>query len=70
MQWYVDSRTGDDANDGRGTKTAFKSVQHVVHMAKAGDTVLIAPGAYDQNLPKQISELRAANVVVAVLGGH
>ena len=70
MQWYVDSRTGDDANDGRGPKTAFKSVQHAIHAVKAGDTVLIAPGAYDQNLPKQISVLRAANVVVAVLGGH
>ncbi|MGB6440770.1 MAG: DUF1565 domain-containing protein [Methyloceanibacter sp.] len=70
MQWYVDSRTGDDANDGRGPKSAFKTVQHVVHAAKAGDTVLIAPGAYDQSLPKQISLLRAANVVVAVLGAH
>jgi hypothetical protein len=70
MQWYVDSRTGDDANDGRGPKTAFKSVQHAIHVVKAGDTVLVAPGAYDQSLPKQISALRAANVVVSVLGGH
>ena len=50
MEWYVDSRTGDDANDGRGPKTPFKSVQHVIHVAKAGDTVLIAPAAYDQNV--------------------
>ena len=70
MQWYVDSRTGDDANDGRGPKTAFKSVQHAIHVVKAGDTVLVAPGAYDQSLPKQISALRAANVVVSVLCGH
>ena len=70
MEWYVDSRTGDDANDGRGPKTAFKSVQHAIHVVKAGDTVLVAPGAYDQSLPKQISALRAANVVVSVLGGH
>ena len=70
MEWYVDSRAGDDANDGRAAKTAFKSVQHVIHVAKAGDAVLIAPAAYDQNLPKQISVLRAANVVVAVLGGR
>ena len=68
MQWYVDSRTGDDANDGRGPKTAFKSVQHAIHVVKAGDTVLVAPGAYDQSLPKQISALRAANVAVAVAG--
>jgi hypothetical protein len=70
MHWYVDSRTGDDANDGRGPKSAFKTVQHAFHAAKSGDTVIIAPGAYDQNLPKQISVLRAANLIVAVLGGH
>ncbi len=70
MQWYVDLRAGDDANDGRGPKTAFKSVQHAIHAVKAGDTVLIAPGAYDQNLPKQISVLRAVNVVFSVIGGH
>ena len=70
MEWYVDSRSGDDANDGRGPKTPLKSIQHVIHVARAGDNVLIAPAAYDQNLPKQISALRAANVVVAVLGGH
>jgi hypothetical protein len=70
MQWYVDSKLGDDANDGRSPESAFKSLQHVIHAAKAGDAVLIAPGAYDQNLPKHISELRAANVAVAVVGGH
>jgi hypothetical protein len=70
MEWYVDSRAGDDDNDGRAHKNAYKSVQHVIHVAKAGDTVLIAPAAYDQNLPKQISVLRAANVAVAVLGGR
>jgi Protein of unknown function (DUF1565) len=70
MQWYVDSRTGNDANDGRTPATAFASVQHAIHAAGAGDSVLIAPGAYDQSLPKQISLLRQANVIVAVIGGH
>jgi len=70
MHWFVDSRSGSDANDGRTPETAFRSVQHAVHVAGAGDTVFIAPGAYDQSLPKQISALRQANVVVAVLGGH
>lgn len=70
MQWYVDSRTGSDANDGRTPETAFSSVQHAIHVAGSGDMVLIAPGAYDQNLPQQISMLRQANVVASVLGGH
>jgi len=70
MQWYVDSRTGDDTNDGRGPKSAYKTIRHAMHAEKSGDTVFIAPGAYDPNLPKQISALRAANVVGTVLGGH
>jgi hypothetical protein len=66
MHWYVDSKNGSDANDGRGPKTAFQTVQHVVHVAKPGDTLLVVPGAYDQNLPKQVSQLRAANIAVSV----
>jgi uncharacterized protein (DUF362 family) len=68
MQWYVDSRNGRDANDGRSLKTAFKTVQQASQVAKAGDTVLIVPGAYDQDMPKQLESLRAANVAVAVAG--
>jgi hypothetical protein len=70
MHYYVDSRNGRDANDGRAAKTAFKTMQHVTHVAVAGDTVFIVPGGYDQSLPRQIAMLRAANVVVAVAGGH
>ncbi len=70
MQWYVDLRNGGDANDGRSANTAFKTIAHVTHVAKSGDTLLIAPGAYEQDLPQQIGALRAANVVVAVAGGH
>ena len=70
MQWHVDSKLGSEANDGRTPETAFKSLRQAIHAAKADDTVLIAPGPYEQDLPKQISTLRQANVVVAVLGGH
>ncbi len=36
---------------------------------RAGDTILIAPGAYDQDLPARVGAARAANIVVAVVGG-
>ena len=52
MIWYVNSTTGNDAHDGRTSGTAFKSLAHAVDAAKAGDTILIAPGAYDQDLPR------------------
>jgi hypothetical protein len=68
MQWYVDPRGGRDVNDGRSLKTAFRTLQQASQVAKAGDTVSIVAGAYDQDLPQVIAGLRAANVVVAVVG--
>jgi len=68
MTWYVNSNTGSDANDGRRSGAAFKTLAHAVEVAKAGDAIVIAPGAYDQDLPGQVSLARAANVVVSVAG--
>ena len=68
MIWYVNSATGSDAQDGRSAGTAFKSLGHAVELAKAGDTILIAPGAYDQDLPARLAAARSADIAVAVLG--
>jgi Protein of unknown function (DUF1565) len=70
MIWYVNSTTGNDAHDGRTGGTAFKSLARAVDAAKAGDTILIAPGAYDQDLPARLSAVRAANIVVSVPGSE
>jgi hypothetical protein len=70
MIWYVSSVQGSDSNDGKSTLTAFKSLSHAVAVAKAGDTIEIAPGAYDQNLPELVSRARMADVTVAVSGAH
>jgi Protein of unknown function (DUF1565) len=68
MIWYVNSKTGGDANDGRSSGTAFKTLAHAVGVAKAGDTIEIAPGAYDPDLPRQVSLARAADIIVSVAG--
>lgn len=70
MIWHVNSLSGSDAHDGRNASAAFKTLAHAVEMAKAGDTILIAPGAYDQDLPGQVSVARSANIVVTVLGSE
>jgi hypothetical protein len=70
MIWYVSSKTGSDASDGRTPQMAFKTLQHAVDVAKAGDTIMLTPGAYDQDLPARVSAPRAANVVVAVAGSE
>jgi hypothetical protein len=68
MIWYVSSREGRDVQDGRSLATAFASLARAIEAASAGDTILIAPGAYDQDLPARIGAARAANIAVSVLG--
>ena len=36
MIWYISSKTGSDASDGRTPQTAFKTLQHAVDVAVAG----------------------------------
>jgi hypothetical protein len=70
MIWYVNPKTGSDTNNGGSIEMAFRSLAHAVHAASAGDTVLLVPGAYDQDLPQQVSAARVADLTVSVLGGH
>lgn len=70
MIWYVNSKTGSETNDGRTSGTAFKALAQGVAAAKAGDTVVIAPGSYDPDLPARVSAARTANIVVSVAGGE
>jgi hypothetical protein len=70
MTWYVNPKTGSDANDGRSAETAFKSLSHALQAASAGDTILLVPGAYGQDLPQRVSAARVAGINVGVVGGH
>jgi len=67
--WYVNP-IGSDTRDGQSTGTAFKSLARAVEAAKAGDTIMIAPGTYDQDLPAQVSAARSRNIAVAVIGSE
>lgn len=68
MIWYVNPKTGKDSNDGRSAASAVKTLAHAVGAASSGDTILIAPGIYDQDLPQQVSNARAANLMISVTG--
>jgi hypothetical protein len=45
MIWYVNSKLNSGTSDDRSLQTAFASLQQALDHAKAGDTILIAPGA-------------------------
>jgi hypothetical protein len=70
MTWYVDPRIGLDTNDGRAPETAYKTLSHAIKAASEGDKILLAAGAYEQDLPRLVGAARVARVTVGVLGGH
>jgi len=68
MHWYINAKTGNDSDDGRSPETAFRSLQHAIEVARPGDTLVVSPGAYDQDLPRRVSDARAAKLAVVVAG--
>jgi hypothetical protein len=69
MVWYVSAKKGSDSNDGRSLAKPFKTIPRAIQAALAGDTLLVAPGVYDQELDVQIEAARAAGLTVAVAEG-
>jgi len=45
-KWYVDAVTGNDANEGTSSELAFKTIQHAINHAEAGQTIIVADGTY------------------------
>jgi hypothetical protein len=70
MIWYVNAKKGSDASDGRSMETAFRTLGHAIAAASAGDGIVIAPGAYDPDLPQKVSAARAAGLTVSVAGSE
>jgi hypothetical protein len=70
MIWYVSSKNGSDSNDGRTLASALMSTQAALNVVQPGDTLIIAPGIYEQDLPKRIAAARTANVFVTVAGSE
>jgi parallel beta-helix repeat protein len=68
--YHVDALGGRDWNDGRSRARAFKTIQHAIDMAHDGDTVLVWPGVYVEEITfvrKAITVQSAADA--AVLSG-
>jgi hypothetical protein len=47
---YVDQQTGHDWNNGRSHATAFATLKRAIDTAQNGDTVLVWPGTYEEEI--------------------
>jgi hypothetical protein len=48
--YHVDAVNGDDYNDGLQAETAFATIQKGIEVAEDGDTILVHPGLYQQEV--------------------
>jgi hypothetical protein len=65
--FYVDGRSGRDGNNGRSRTSAFATVQKAINAARNGDTVLVWPGTYAEEVTfdrKAITVQSAADAAV------
>jgi hypothetical protein len=50
ITYYVDDNNGSDLNDGWTVGTAFATIQHGIDETQDGDTVLVLPGEYVEDV--------------------
>lgn len=71
--YHVDAFGGrDDWNDGRSRNRAFRTIQHAINTASNGDTVLVWPGVYYEEIhfrSKAITVQSAADAAVLTSPG-
>jgi hypothetical protein len=49
--WYVDGVNGNDSNDCLSSQTACQTIGHTISLCASGDSIMVAPAVYTENLP-------------------
>lgn len=65
--WYVDARAKTQVRTGKSFATAFATVQAALDAASAYDTILVAPGEYDEAVTIARSK---SNITIIGTGGR
>lgn len=48
--WYVDGKHGSDKNDCTSRQSACKTILHAISLTSRGDSIIVAPATYPENL--------------------
>src|ERR1700731_237273 len=53
--WYSDGLNGNDSNNCKTAEAACKTIGHAISLALSGDSIIVAPATYTENLSISIS---------------
>jgi hypothetical protein len=53
--WHSDGLNGNDSNNCQTAETACKTIGHAISLALSGDSIIVAPATYTENLSISIS---------------
>ena len=53
--WYVEGVNGNDANHCQAPQAACKTIGHAISLASSGDSIMVAPATYKENLTININ---------------
>ena len=69
--WYVDGVSGSDGNNCTSATTACKTIGHAIEAAVSGDSIIVAPATYTENLSisKSLNILGSDAATTTVDGG-
>jgi len=69
--WYVDGVNGSDNNDCKTSQTACKTIGHAISLASKGDTIMVAPATYTENLGINFSlKIIGADTTTTIVDGN
>jgi len=69
--WYVDGVNGNDNNNCLSPQTACKTIGHAISLASSGDSVMVAPATYTENLTINISlKIIGSSAATTIVDGN
>src|SRR5215469_15350060 len=69
--WYVDGVSGSDGNNCTSADTACATIGHAISLAASGDSIIVAPAIYAENLgiTKSLTILGSGATTTIIDGG-
>jgi hypothetical protein len=69
--WYVDGVNGNDSNDCLSSQTACQTIGHTISLCSKGDSIMVAPAVYVENLTINTSlKILGSDAATTIVDGN